>query len=79
MVWWMSGVVDVWCGGCLFGGCRTIHPDHDDADDYDGYDETDDVGYDYSEKLMMMMMPMIMTDMMMMMMMAMIMTDMMKL
>ena len=29
-VWWMSGVVDVlfypWCGGCLCGGCWTIHP-----------------------------------------------------
>ena len=28
LVWWMSffahGVVDVWCGRCLCGGCRTI-------------------------------------------------------
>ena len=28
LVWWMSylthGVVDVWCGECLCGGCRTI-------------------------------------------------------
>ena len=24
LVWWMSGVMDVWCGGCLCGGCRTI-------------------------------------------------------
>ena len=29
LVWWRSyltcGVVDVWCGGCLCGGCCTIH------------------------------------------------------
>ena len=24
LLWWMSSVVDVWCGGCLCGGCRTI-------------------------------------------------------
>ena len=28
-VWWMSSVVDVWRGGSLCGGCRTIINDSD--------------------------------------------------
>ena len=24
LVWWMFDVVDIWCGGCLCGGCCTI-------------------------------------------------------
>ena len=42
LVWWMSffthGVMDVWCGGCLCGGCRTIHSNHCSHFEYLIYD-----------------------------------------
>ena len=42
MVRWMFSVVDVWCGGCVCGGCRIIDNNddynHDHDDDYNGDD-----------------------------------------